>query len=187
MEGLATKSLRLPTFDGKPEHYQVWITRFRAYAGVLGFSASLKDFGETSLPATEEEDLDELDTVQVPRIKARKRNAVAVANLTMAFTTDKAMSIVYDSATTSWPSGLAWKIIKAMKKKYQPEDTISRVELRRQLNAVTMKRNEDPATLFEQISGVKNSYNTATQTISKEELIAVIIDSAHADYQAVWG
>ena len=87
--------------------------------------ASLKDFGETSLPATEEEDLDELDTVQVPKIKARKRNAVAVANLTMAFTTDEAMSIVYDSATTSWPSGLAWKIIKAMKKKYQPEDTIS--------------------------------------------------------------
>ena len=78
----------------------------------------MKDFGETNLPATEEEDLDETDSDQVLTIKARKRNAVAVANLTMAFTTEEAISIVYDSATTSWPSGLAWKIIKAMKKKY---------------------------------------------------------------------
>ena len=61
MEGSTTKSLRLPTFNGKPEHYQVWITRFRAYAGVFGFSASLKDLGVSSLPATEEEELDETD------------------------------------------------------------------------------------------------------------------------------
>ena len=82
---MATKSLRLPTFDGKLEHYQVWITRFRAYAGVFDFSASLKNFGETSLLDTEEEDLDELDTVQVPKTKARKRNTVAVAIIMDAF------------------------------------------------------------------------------------------------------
>ena len=184
-DSTAVKSLRIPVFDGKVQNYQVWVTRFRAYAGVFGFAAALIEGGEINLPTTEETEVDETSDTDAPIRAAKKRNAVAMANLTMAFTTDEAMSLVYDAASTDWPAGLAWKIMLAMKKKYQPDDTISRVELRRQLNSVAMKRNEDPATLFEQLSGIKNRYNTTSTRISTEELLAVIIDSAHEDYQSV--
>ena len=147
-DSTAVKSLRIPVFDGKVQNYQVWVTRFRAYAGVFGFAAALIEGGEINLPTTEETEVDETSDTDAPIRAAKKRNAVAMANLTMAFTTDEAMSLVYDAASTDWPAGLAWKIMLAMKKKYQPDDTISRVELRRQLNSVAMKRNEDPATLF---------------------------------------
>ena len=62
-------------------------------------------------------------------------------NLTMAFSTNEAMTMIYDAGTPEWPSGLAWKIMESMKKKFAPNDTISKVELRRQLNKISMKRN----------------------------------------------
>lgn len=48
-----------------------------------------------------------------------------------------------------------------------------------------MKKNQDPTALFEQISTVENCYNTAAGSVAEEDLIAVILDSAPAEYQAV--
>jgi hypothetical protein len=50
---------------------------------------------------------------------AKKRTAIALVNLTMTFTTNK-------FKTMNWPTnGLAWKIADALKKKYQPQDTMT--------------------------------------------------------------
>jgi hypothetical protein len=116
---------------------------------------------------------------------AKKRNAIAVANMTMAFTTDGMMAIVYKSKTSVWPSGLAHLIADALKAKYQPQDMMTRVELRHQLNKVKLKKGADPATLFEQLSLIENKYNTLTRTIDSEDLIAVVIDAAPVEYQSV--
>jgi hypothetical protein len=52
-----------------------------------------------------------------------KGNVIAVANMTMAFTTDGArMSLVYKSKASDWPSELAHIISTALKNKYQPQD-----------------------------------------------------------------
>jgi hypothetical protein len=37
-----------------------------------------------------------------------------------------------------------------------PKDLVSKIEFRRALNAVTMKKADDPALLFEQISAIEN-------------------------------
>ena len=176
MESAGIKSLRLPLFDGKHDKFQVWWTRLEAYAGVFGFLAALKTGGETDLPATETTTIDETTDRGKLALAAKKRNAIAVANLTMAFTTDGTMALVYKAKTNAWPSGLAHLIATALKNKYQPQDTMTRVELRHQLNKVKLKKGADPATLFEQISSIENKYNTATRIIDKEDLIAVVID-----------
>jgi predicted metal-dependent hydrolase len=80
---------------------------------------------------------------------------------------------------------LAWKIADALKKKYQPQDTMTQVKLQHQLNKVTLKKEADPATLFEQPSAIKNRDNTATRTIKQEDLIAVVINVALKQYQLV--
>jgi hypothetical protein len=49
------------------------------------------------------------------------------------------------------------------------------------MNKITMKKNQEPAVLFEQISAVENRYNSAAgNQVSKEDLIAVILDAAPA-------
>jgi hypothetical protein len=58
-----------------------------------------------------------------------------------------------------------------------PQDTVIHVELRQMLNKVSMKPNNDPRVIFEQISTIENRYTTPTQTIEKEDLIAVVLDA----------
>ena len=91
-----------------------------------------------------------------------KRNNIAMANFTMAFTSESLMGLVYKAQSTKWPAGKASVVVKALLAKYMPKDRISRVELRQMLASVSMKDNEDPATLFEQISAIENKYNTVT-------------------------
>ena len=69
--------------------------------------------------------------------------------------------------------------------KYMPKDRISRVELRQMLAGVSMKDNDDPATLFEQISAIENKYNTASSKIEEEKLIAVVMLAATTAYVSV--
>jgi hypothetical protein len=137
------------------------------------------------MPTTEATAIDKTTEVGKKQAAAKKRNAIAVANLTMSFTTDRTMAIIYKSKSTSWPNGLAHEITVALKNNYQPQDTMTRVELRHQLNQVTLKKNEDPATLFEQLSALENKCNTSSRKIDEEDLIAVVIDAAPDQYQSV--
>lgn len=134
MDSAAVKSLRLPTFDGTAEKFQIWWTRFWAYASVFAFAAALATGGEATLPAREDAVIDEATPAGVLSAAAKKRNAIAVAQLTMAFTSNGTMALVYEAVTDEWPSGLAHRIVAALKQKYQPQDTMTRVELRQRLN-----------------------------------------------------
>jgi hypothetical protein len=49
-----------------------------------------------------------------------------------------------------------------------------------------LKKDTDPATLFEQLSGaIENRCNTTTRKIEEEDLITVVIDTAPQQYQLV--
>ena len=51
-------------------------------------------------------------------------------------------------------------VIKGLFKKYQPQDMVTLVKLRQMLNKISMKKDANPATMFEQITSVENRYNT---------------------------
>ena len=90
-----------------------------------------------------------------------------MANLSMAFTSEGTMGLVYKAMTPDWPGGLTYLVTEALNKKYRPQDTITRVELRQKLNKVAMKKNQDPATLFEQVSSIENQYNAPGVKIAR--------------------
>jgi len=108
---------------------------------------------------------------------------VAMANLSMAFTNEACMGLIYKSMSNEWPSGLAYKVIEELMAKYQPQHTITRVEIRQMLNRVSMKKDEDPATSFEKISSIRNRYNKTN--IYDGYLIAVVLDAAPKEYQSI--
>ena len=43
-----------------------------------------------------------------------------------------------------WPQGLAHLVMKELDKTHAPKDTITRVELKKRLNKVQMKRDDNP-------------------------------------------
>jgi hypothetical protein len=179
------RSVRLPSFSGKTKDFMVWWVRFRAFATVHRFVLALSDKDKADLPDKEEEVLDENDVEGKKKIAARKRNAVAMADYSMAFSCESSLGMIFKSITPNWPTGKASIVTTLLKAKHMPNDTMTRVELRQEMNKIKMKKNDDPATLFEQISSVTNRYQSSTSAVNEEDMIAVILDAAPAEYQAV--
>ena len=53
---------------------------------------------------------------------AKRRNALAMANLTMAFTAEVLMGLVYKASDEKWPGGQAWKIVKGLRTRFAPDN-----------------------------------------------------------------
>ena len=110
---------------------------------------------------------------------------LAVASLTMAFQTEGLINLMLKAESKEWPSGRAHLVVDALFMKYRPVDTISRVEMRTRLNNVSMKSNQDPKILFDQLASIENAYNTTTRQIDQDDLIAVVLEKAPKDYKSI--
>jgi hypothetical protein len=108
-------------------------------AGVFNLSKAPKEGGETEMPAMKERSFDETMDAGKLTTAAMRRNAITMSHLVMTFTTDDTMALVYEAMDNEWPSGLAQNVAKELKQKYQPQDTMTCVELRQMLNKVSMK------------------------------------------------
>jgi hypothetical protein len=112
----SSKTIPLPTFDGESKNFQLWWTRFKAYAAVKKFDQAIKETAESSLPTVEATD----GNTTADQHAALERNILAIANLTMAFQTERLMNLMYKAESTDWPSGRAHIVIDLLFKKYRP-------------------------------------------------------------------
>ena len=157
-ESVAIRSLRMPVFDGTHATFQVWWMRFTAFAIVHRFKAAISPEGaENDLPATEATVIP-VGTDGAPARAAVRRNSVAYANLSLALNSEQLVRILVAGQTTAWPSGLVWRVLQALHRRFKPADIISKIELRRMLNQISMSRKEDSVTLFEQLSKIENQF-----------------------------
>jgi hypothetical protein len=106
------KSIKLQTFNGETKEAQIWLMRFKAYAGVYGFSESIEENPDVHLPKSEKVVIDDSTAIGKMELKARRSNQIALAHLTMAFTTEALMGMIYKARITDWPNGLAWMVMK---------------------------------------------------------------------------
>jgi hypothetical protein len=74
----------------------------------------------------------------------------------MAFTTDKAMNMVFAAATKGWQEGEAYLVVKELMKKDRPLDTVSKIVMRQQSSKIKMKKGMDPSLLFERLTSIQN-------------------------------
>src|SRR5688572_29277634 len=108
-----------------------------------------------------------------------------MANLMMAFTSEGLMGLVHQSTDTKWPNGVAWKVVDGLYRRFVPQDLMSRVEMRLALNGVSMKAEDNPTSLFEALSGIKNRFDTTSVKVSEEEMIATVLEKAPWEYSTV--
>jgi hypothetical protein len=179
------KSVRLPLFSGVRKDFHTWWIRFVAFANMSNFLEALKKGGEASIPSSDSVVIDITTDAGKMVAAAKKRNALAMANLTMAFQTENLFGIIYKTMSTDWPAGLAHEVVVQLSNKYSPDDRISRVEFRIMLNGVSMKDAEDPSIIFEQVIAIQDRYDTDTHHIEEEELIAVDMGAAPEKYLSV--
>jgi hypothetical protein len=102
----------------------------------------------------------------------------------MAFVTEGVLVVLYQAMTPEWPNGLAYCFIHSLARKFCSIDMMSKIKLRAELNSITMKKKDKPSNLFEKISSLKNWYNCGVNTISEDELMAVVIGTAPIEYQS---
>eukprot|EP00957_Ditylum_brightwellii_P208978 15359734-Ditylum_brightwellii.AAC.1 len=181
----AVKSIKLPTFDGEQKGFQIWWMRFCAYGTVYGFAQSIQQRPDQDLPSSEYKILDTAMVDGARAAKVVKLNAVAMCNLTMAFTTESLMGLIYSAISPAWLSGKAHVVVVLLHEKYAPKDLVSKIELRRNLNSILMKKYEDPVKLFEKIAALQNRYNTASYQIPLDEMIATVLEKAPKEYGTV--
>ena len=113
----STKSIVIPTFSGKDEEFQLWWTKFRAFATAKGVIPSLLG-KESDLPASEATVLNENLTADKKKIKARERNSLAMAYLLTAFKSAADVSLAYETMSNEWPGGLAYEVVNKLKEAY---------------------------------------------------------------------
>ena len=130
--------------------------RFKAFACVNGFRSAVEQTPDANMPSSDSDVIDEKTADGKLLAKAKKVNEVVMANLMMAFVSEGLMGLIHQSMDSKWPNGLACKVIDGLHKRFVPQDFMSHVEMRQALNAVTMKMEDNPAVLFELLSGIKN-------------------------------
>ena len=126
---LSTKSVKLPVFSGDHKLFQTWWFRFSAFATMWKFKPAIGQSEEPDLPESEAAALSTDANVAEKQKMAKKRNAIAFANLTAALDSPSLIGILMRAQTTEWPSRLACNVIKQLFEKYEPKDTVSLIDM----------------------------------------------------------
>ena len=123
------RSVRLPAFSGEHKNFQVWWWMiFSAYAAIHGFAQSVRKTRDPDLPATEDASINVKTDDGKKQLKAKKLNVIAIANLTMSFTSEALIGMVYSEMIDEWPTGVASNVVWVQFKKYCPQDLVSKIE-----------------------------------------------------------
>jgi hypothetical protein len=109
-----------------------------------------------NLPSTQEEAMDMRDEKQREKEKQRTLNGILIAYLINAFKSQGDLTIVFETMNDGWPGWIAYKVFDKLKKTYQPKDGLTDVELQERLMEISMKKDDSPDVLFDQLSTIKN-------------------------------
>jgi hypothetical protein len=159
---VSDKSVELPKFSAKREEFHVWWIKFQAFSAAKGLYNVIQE-SSANLPATQEEVKEMSDEKQREKEKMRTLNGILIVYLTSACKRQSDLIIVLETMTDNKPGGIAFKLFDRLKKKYQPKDGITDVAVQERLTAISMKKDDNPDVLFDQLSIIKNWYNTPSK------------------------
>ena len=103
----------------------------------------------------------------------------------MAFQKAGLLDKVNQAKTIDWPDGLATSMVTRLKRDYQSIDRISRVEMRIKMHKVSMKNDDDPKVIFEQISTIRNHYAGSGVVVEDKDLMVSVMEKAPERYASV--
>jgi hypothetical protein len=136
-------------FDGKAESFDRWEIQWNAFAKVENITEALGTKPNKEMPQNSKHVLDPMKDEDKKMIVVGKANKRAMVYYALAFKTMKLMRLITKAKTYEYPGGEAWKVKKSLMAKYRPDDVLTVSELKKRLNAVSLKGNQDPSDMFE--------------------------------------
>jgi hypothetical protein len=160
--------------------------QWNSFAQVEGFSDALITKGHPYMPTDYKTVIpDDGQGQGRKQARAKKENAKSVAYYTLAFKSARLRSMIDKAKIDEWPGGETWMINAALVKKYRPDDIIAAAEVRRRLNDVSMKKNDDPAILCKQLAEIEVAYAGTTIKIIEQDYIGVVFATYAEKYHSV--
>ena len=143
------KGLECPKFSGKDEEYQVWITKFEAYAKVKGFYKVMA--GTEVLPLASQA------TKTTAELKVEEKNDTGYCTMLLAMDiTGKAFPMVALVKMMELPAGCLKKEYDDIKKTYAPNTSTQVVILKREFSNCKPKSDKaDPDVWFNELDMLK--------------------------------
>jgi hypothetical protein len=77
----------------------------------------------------------------------------------------KLLCLLTKAKTTVWRGRDTWKVKKALVVKYRLDDVLNVSELNKGLNSVTLKKNQYPSNLFEELAAIEHAYSETAATL----------------------
>ena len=185
MSSSSDRGLKCPTYDGKRSKFQQWWVQFKVHACMKGFADVLNEDLAVGLLKKKTDAIDLSDDKGKAQQLLKDMNMLAVANLTLALKNHKQLWLIYQAQSQEWPSGLAYKVVNALIEKYQPKDSLTKVELAEELGELKMGNKEHPSVLFERISEIENKYRFAGIQVYESDLIAKVLKIVPKDCKSV--
>jgi hypothetical protein len=93
------------------------------------------------------------------------------------------MEFYHKGVTDSYPSGLAWLIVKALHARFKPQDAISTYEFSRALWSIKMQPKDSPDVMFSRIASLKSYYGV--HDYDEQQLIAVVSNAVPTEYKVI--
>jgi hypothetical protein len=176
--------LTIPLFRGDEAHYPNWLRVFTSACYLHDCAEALQPSHADVLPPLADSAVwTEAET------KAVTNNAIAMHLLNTALEGDVMGMFITDSYTPEYPLGVAWKVTMALSKRYNPVNGTSKldhtVNLIQELDAITMRRRENPGNLIDKLEGISARYRISGVVVPKEALIARALVAAHDDYKDI--
>ena len=173
------KGLECPKFLGNEEEYQVWITKFEAYAKVKG---CYKVMAGTEVPPLA------IQAVRTaPKQKVEEKNDTGYCTMLLAMdTTGKAFTMVALVKTMELPEGCLKTAYDSIKRTYAPNTTTQAVMLKKEFSNCKPKSGKtDPDVWFNELESLKMRLAIMGSTISEDDMLAHLLLNVTKEYEGV--
>ncbi len=142
-----SKSVAMPKWDGKAESCPRYITHIEALAEHYDCGDAMDETEMANCPTKAEymnlKGKANPSDDEKERISLYKQNRRMTAIMVLGQTSDHGIAMIDCTKNDDYPSGLAFKVIKAMKVKHKPKDTSAEINLDTDLEKVEFSRAEE--------------------------------------------
>ena len=170
------KAIRVLTFSGKQEDWDMWSKKFLAMAKRKKYKGIL--LGTTAIP-TEEEELKDDATK-----KARDANERAYSDLILSCNDEVSFGIVDNAVTDENPSGdarLAWT---ELVDSFDPEIGTVVAELKREFQTSRMKLGQKPHEWVQSLEKIRAKLRKHKKKILDEDIIIHVLNNMPKAYES---
>jgi hypothetical protein len=82
-------------------------------------------------------------------------------------------------------SGIQWNPFTEVEEKYRPNGVLTVSELKKRLSNVTLKGDQNPADLFEELAAIEHEYSETAAALGNQDLIGAVFAAAPEKTRAV--